>query len=92
MTLAFDFSANLGLCPVADAERLRAHLQAARLPTGLEDVQLEGRAAGIFKAMLADKKAQSAGLTLILTRGIGEAFVARNVDLDQLSEFLARRD
>jgi 3-dehydroquinate synthetase len=41
--------------------------------------------------MLADKKAGARGLTLVLTEGIGRAFIARNVDLDQLSEFLARQ-
>jgi len=91
MTLAFDFSVSLGLCPVADSQRLRVHLQTAGLPTRIEDAQLQGQAAAIFRAMHADKKAQSSGLRLILARGIGEAFVAKDVDLARLSEFLERQ-
>jgi 3-dehydroquinate synthase len=91
LTMAFDLSTELGLCPSADAERVRSHLQAAGLPTALGDVGLQGQSAATFKAMLSDKKAQSSGLTLILARGIGQAFVARNIDLSQLSAFLARK-
>jgi 3-dehydroquinate synthase len=91
MILAFDFSVKLGLCAVADAERVRAQLETTGLPTRLEVAQLNSKGAILFKAMLADKKAQSSGLTLILARGIGEAFVARDVDLNQLSEFLRRQ-
>ena len=38
LALAFRFSACLGLCPAADAERVEAHLQAVGLPTRLGDV------------------------------------------------------
>ena len=89
MTLACDFSVGLGLCPAADADRVRAHFQAVGLPTRLGDLGLKEGAA-ILTAMLADKKAQASGLTLILARRLGEAFVARNADLRRLSAFLDR--
>ena len=88
MTLAFEFSVELGLCAHADAERVGAHLRYVGLPTSLGDVSLHAKGAAVFEAMLSDKKAQADGLRLILARGIGEAFVARNVDLDRLSKFL----
>lgn len=91
MMLAFDFSVELSLCPAADAERVRAHLQAAGLPTRLENAGLQARGAAILAAMLADKKAQASGLAMILTQGIGGAFLAKGVDLGRLSDFLERR-
>ena len=91
MTLAFDFSTELKLCPAGDAARTRANFQAVGLPTGIGDVGLDGQGAAIFAAMLADKKAEAGGLTLILARGIGDAFVTRNADLGLLSNFLERR-
>jgi 3-dehydroquinate synthase len=91
MVFAFAFSVELGLCPAADADRVRAHLQAAGLPARLGDIGLTGRGAAILTAMLTDKKAQASGLTLILARRLGEAFVARNVDLPRLAAFLERQ-
>ena len=91
MALAFGLSVELNLCPAADAERVRAHLQGAGLPTRLENAGLQACGAAILGAMLADKKAQASGLTMILTRGIGGAFVAKGVDLERLSDFLQRQ-
>ena len=86
MMLAFEFSAELGLCAARDAERLKRHLQSAALPTSVGDVGLEGSA--IFSAMQSDKKATADGPTLILTRGVGQAFVAPGVDAGRLADFL----
>jgi 3-dehydroquinate synthase len=38
--------------------------------------------------MRQDKKAQAGGLTFVLARDIGQAFVARDVDVDALRAFL----
>jgi 3-dehydroquinate synthase len=91
MALAFELSTELGLCSAADADRMRVHLQAVGLPIRTGDVGLEAQGAAIFRAMLSDKKAEVSGLPLILVRAIGEAFVARDFALDQLSAFLARQ-
>ncbi len=87
--LAFGFSTDLGICPPADADRVRRHLRAVGLPAKLSDVGLEAGSAAILEAMLADKKSTASGLTLILTEGIGKAFLSKDVDLDRLSDFLA---
>jgi 3-dehydroquinate synthetase len=42
--------------------------------------------------MAKDKKADSAGLKLILTRGIGQAIVSKDITLERLAEFLGRAD
>jgi 3-dehydroquinate synthase len=91
MALAFDFSVELGLCPGADADRARAHLHAAGLPTRPAEVGLDGRSAAILNAMRADKKAGPEGVTLILTEGIGKAVVAKAIEPDRLARFLDSR-
>jgi 3-dehydroquinate synthase len=84
MALAFDLSARLGLCPTEDAERVRNHLGAVGLPMRLRSIGGNNRrqwnAAKLIEHMRGDKKAQAGKLTFILARGIGKAFVTRDVD------------
>lgn len=85
--MAFRFSAGQGLCAPADAERTEAGIAAAGLPTRLDQ-------AGTFTVdalmarMAGDKKATGGRLTLILARGIGQAFVDKDVDAAALRAFL----
>jgi shikimate kinase/3-dehydroquinate synthase len=86
--LAFRLSADQGLCPSADPPRVAAVLGAAGLPTRLADVGAFD-AKRLIERMLGDKKADaSGGLTLILARGVGQAFVARGVDPGAVEAFL----
>jgi 3-dehydroquinate synthase len=84
MALAFDLSARLGLCPAGDAERVRAHLGAVGLPVRLRSIgggnRRQWNTAKLIEHMRGDKKAQAGHLTFILARGIGKAFVTRDVD------------
>jgi len=84
MAMAFDLSARLGLCPPADAERVRRHLGAVGLPMRLRSIGGDNRrswdAARLIDHMRGDKKATDGKLTFILARGIGKAFVSREVD------------
>ena len=87
--LAFRFSAALGLCPAADADRVEAALKAAGLPTRLSDMPGHPFSAErLIGHMGQDKKAEAGSLTFILARAIGDAFVARNVDPAPLRAFL----
>lgn len=88
MSLAFRFSVELGLCPSEDARRLESHLAALELPTTLANVGLSARSEELLALMLQDKKAESAGLALVLTRGIGMAMLVRPVDGERLAEFV----
>jgi len=88
MQLAFRLSAELGLCPAEHGERVRAHFATMGLPRSLADVGLHGEGARLLPFMLADKKVESRGPVLILTRGIGQAFVSRDISADRLSRFL----
>lgn len=85
--LAFRFSAAQGLCPGDEAEQVAEAFAAAGLPTDIRG--LGPLSAGALTArMKADKKAEGGRLTLILARGIGEAFVARDVAADPVEAFL----
>jgi len=65
--MAFELSVERGLCPPEDAARALAHFEAVGLPvtTDVDSARLDRR-------MAHDKK----GGTLVLTRGIGRAFLA----------------
>ncbi|MFC4170902.1 3-dehydroquinate synthase [Microvirga sp. GCM10011540] len=86
---AFRFSAALGLCPVADAERVEAHLAAAGLPTRLNQVPGGyGTVDDLLDAMAQDKKVKGGALTFILARGIGQSFIAPGIGIDKVRAFL----
>jgi 3-dehydroquinate synthase len=84
MAMAFDLSARLGLCPAADAERVRRHLGSVGLPMRLRAIGGDNRrnwaSSRLIDHMRGDKKAADGKLTFILARGIGKAFVSREVD------------
>ena len=87
--MAFRFSATLGLCRPQDAERASRAIAAAGLPTTLAQAAPEHFSAPALLAhMRQDKKASDGGVTLILARAIGDAFVARDVDEQRLLAFL----
>lgn len=86
MVLAFALSADLGLCPIDDKIRVETHLQSAGLPTTLQEVGVAPGA--MLPFLLHDKKAGHEGLALILVRGIGRAFVSRDIAPDRLARFL----
>jgi shikimate kinase/3-dehydroquinate synthase len=91
MALAFRFSRELGLCSGQDAVRVEAHLKAVGLPTRMRDIPgFEVDPESLLAAMLQDKKVERGKLTFILARGIGESFVARNIDEGSVLAFLSR--
>jgi 3-dehydroquinate synthase len=91
MALAFRFSRDLGLCSGQDAARVEAHLKAVALPTRISDIpNFKIDPESLLAAMRQDKKVERGKLTFILVRGIGESFVARDVEEGSVSAFLAR--
>ncbi len=90
MALAFEFSARRGLIPGTTADRVICHLAATGLPTQIKDVP--GTPPGLDQLMnliSQDKKVQRGALTFVLVRGIGAAFVTRDVGADEVRAFLA---
>ncbi len=89
MAQAHRFSARLGLITGQDAVRVERHLAAVGLPTRLQQVPGGvGGAADLMAAIRQDKKVSRGALTFILTRGIGESFIAKNVDPADVESFL----
>mgnify|MGYP001266211305 CR=1 FL=1 len=89
MVLAHSFSAELGLAPGQDVARVQSHLKRAGLPTTLSDIPGQlGSTEVLMAAIAQDKKVQRGALTFILTRGIGQAFIEKNVDGDRVARFL----
>jgi 3-dehydroquinate synthase len=90
--LAFRLSEELGYCPPATAARVSAHLAAVGLPTRVSDIPDGDKAdaAELVRLMGQDKKVRDGRLTLILARGVGQAFATQEVDLARVREFMAR--
>ncbi len=81
MVLAHGFSATLGLSPSQDTSRVEHHLKAAGLPTRLADIPGELPGTNfLMNAIAQDKKVVRGAITFILTRGIGQSFIEKNVD------------
>ncbi len=89
LAMAHRFSQMLGLCSQEVPSRVIAHLQEVGLPTRLQDVPGgTGDAEAILDAIRQDKKVSRGALTFILTRGLGESFIARDVSAEQVLAFL----
>lgn len=91
MCLAFRLSEQLELCAPQTAARVSAHLKAAGLPTRIQDVASETPADPdeLVRLMGQDKKVRDGQLTFIMVRGVGEAFVTRDIPRDRVRAFLA---
>ncbi|MFT4914018.1 MAG: 3-dehydroquinate synthase, partial [Brevundimonas sp.] len=88
--MAFRYSAELNLCAAAEVDLAVAGLAAAGLPVRLSEIAGGEKVAAeaLVRRMAGDKKAEGGRLTLILARGIGQAFVERDVDAGRLTEYL----
>ncbi|HEX2146317.1 MAG TPA: 3-dehydroquinate synthase [Pseudorhizobium sp.] len=89
MVLAHQFSARLNLASPDDAQRVSAHLAQVGLPTKIAEI--EGTLPPtqmLMDAIAQDKKVKSGKLTFILTRGIGQSFVADDVPASEVLRFL----
>ena len=90
--LAFDFSVRLGLTSPRDADRVRRHWTAIGLPTRIDDIRGDAASADALMQLIAqDKKVARGKLTFILARGIGQAFIARDVDPAEVRKFLSEQ-
>jgi 3-dehydroquinate synthase len=85
MALAFRFSLRRGHCPAADAGRVEACLAALGLPHRLPALSPER----LVARMAQDKKKAKGRVPFVLVREIGEAFLARDVELEEVAAFLA---
>lgn len=89
MAMAHRFSVKLGLCSQEDCDGAVRAIAAAGLetdPRGLPGAPWNGGA--LLAAMAHDKKNEGGKLTLILTHGIGRAFVMKDAPIGALIDFL----
>jgi 3-dehydroquinate synthase len=91
MMMAFALSVRLGLCPQSDYEEVRSHFVAIGLP--VTPPAFDYNIDRLIELMGQDKKADGGKITLILARGIGQAFVCSDADIEPIravwQEFLA---
>lgn len=88
MVLAARYSARRSLIGEADAGKVARAVANAGLPTEIAGLGLDCDGADLVALMLHDKKMDAGTLPFILLRAIGDAFVARDVALDDVADFL----
>ena len=89
MVLAFRLSVKLGLASGQDADRFARHLKTVGLPTAIADIAGALPTPDTLLAHMAhDKKVKDGKLTFILARGIGKAFVTRDVPIEAVRDVL----
>ena len=88
MEMAFEYSAQHGLCPQSDAQRVQAHLKKLTMPSLIDMKHLLGKPETLLSHMRQDKKNEAGLITLILSRAIGEAILQKNTADTDILKFL----
>ncbi len=88
MVLAARYSARRGLIGERDAARVATAVAGAGLPSELTTLDLDCNGKQLADHMLHDKKMDAGTLPFILLNSIGDAFLARDVELSDVAEFL----
>ncbi|MBL4614388.1 MAG: 3-dehydroquinate synthase [Magnetovibrio sp.] len=79
--MAFDLSRRLELCSGQDSARTAAHFDAIGLASDFKALNTDGWTTDkLMDHMSRDKKVEDGKLTFILARGIGQAYVTRDID------------
>ena len=92
MALAFGYSVRRGHCDAADAERVRSHLKSVGLPHSLASASIRASGQRLVEHMMHDKKMSGGTLPFLLANGIGQSFLAKDVDLEDVAAFLDKSD
>lgn len=89
MKLAFDLSAAMGVCDGQVPGRVANHLARMGLPYRLADIPGDRLPTdALLHHMAQDKKVEAGKLTFIVARGIGEAFITKDVDAGLVRQVL----
>ncbi|MET3559473.1 3-dehydroquinate synthase [Bartonella japonica] len=92
MILAYQFSAQLKLTDPTIIHRIETHFKTVGLPTHLKDIPGELPNTEMLMALIAqDKKVSQNSLTFILTHGLGQSFIAKNVSPNEVFIFLEQK-
>lgn len=88
MVLAARYSARRELIADDDAEAVTRAVDAAGLPSEIAALGLDCDGKTLADHMLHDKKMDAGTLPFVLLRGIGDAFLAKDVALGDVAQFL----
>ncbi len=88
MVLAARYSARIGLMPKASAEHVARHIAEAGLASEVSGLGLNCDGKALTDHMLHDKKMDAGTLPFVLMKGIGAAFLAKDVALSDVAAFL----
>ena len=88
MVLAARVSARRGLIAGSDADRIAAHFAEVGMASEIASLGLNCDGQALIAHMLHDKKMDAGTLPFVLLRQIGEAFLAKDVDLAEVAAFL----
>ena len=91
MVLAARYSARLDYISLDDAARVTAAIDKAGLRSEIASLGMNCSGADLAAHMLHDKKMDAGTLPFILLRGIGEAFVDKQVDMADIAAFLGEQ-
>lgn len=87
--LAHAFSNRMNHCSADDVQRVVRHFSDVGLPTSLAQIPGDlGDAEDLMTFIAQDKKVKRGALTFILTRGVGQSFVADDVPPSEVLAFL----
>jgi len=88
MVLAARYSQHRGEMSEEQAERIADHFKACGIRAELAELPLACTGAGLVEHMMHDKKMDGGTLPFLLMKGIGETYLARDVDMDDVAAFL----
>lgn len=92
MVLAHQFSARMNLASPDVARRVEKHLRDVGLPVSMGEIPGGlPPAETLLEAITQDKKVKGGKLTFILTRGLGQSFVADDVPASEVLSFLREK-
>ena len=95
LLMAMKLSLNLGYAKKKDFNLLENHLRITRLPIKLKDLSNKKKwlSKNILKKMQTDKKSYKGKIHFILCKGVGTAFIKKNIDENivkkTIEEFIA---
>ncbi len=88
MVLAARFSAARGLLPRASAEHVARHFAELGMASEIASLGLNCNGSALTAHMLHDKKMDAGTLPFVLLKSLGEAFLAKDVALEEVAAFL----
>ncbi len=88
MVLAARYSARRGQISHADADRAAGAIAASDLPSEISKLGLDCDGARLVEHMMHDKKMSAGTLPFILLNALGDAYLAKDVELADLGAFL----